>query len=57
MVEIGTGRPIFSNRDGVKLYDHSRLTDRHSGYRWFTRAPTALLAEYDRWAAAHPRTP
>jgi PelA/Pel-15E family pectate lyase len=55
MVEIGTGKPIFANRDGVKLYDYARLTDRQSGYRWFTSAPNALLRDYERWAKAHPR--
>src|SRR5256714_5512087 len=55
MVEIETGRPIFSNRDGVKLYDYERLTDRRSGYRWFTSAPAGFLREYERWATAHPR--
>jgi PelA/Pel-15E family pectate lyase len=56
MVEISTGRPIFANRDGVKLYDVTRLTDRKSGYRWFTGAPSAFLRDYERWAEAHPRT-
>jgi PelA/Pel-15E family pectate lyase len=56
MVEIGTGKPIFANRDGVKLYDYARLTDRQSGYRWFTSAPNAFLRAYERWAKAHPRT-
>jgi PelA/Pel-15E family pectate lyase len=55
MVEISTGRPIFANRDGVKLYDFARLTDRRSGYRWFTTTPRDFLREYERWAIAHPR--
>jgi PelA/Pel-15E family pectate lyase len=53
--EIGTDRPIFSNRDGVLLYDFDRLTDRRRGYGWFTVAPAETLRRYDAWAKAHPR--
>lgn len=56
MSEIGTNRPIFANRDGRKLYDFARLTDRRHGYGWFTDGPAPMLAAYDRWAKAHPRT-
>ena len=55
MYEIGTNRPIFSNREGRKLYDWNLLTDRRRGYGWFTDAPAAMLAEYDEWAKQHPR--
>jgi PelA/Pel-15E family pectate lyase len=55
MVEIGTNRPIFSNRDGVRLYDPAALNDRSTGYRWFTTAPSLFLESYERWAIAHPR--
>lgn len=55
LYEIGTNRPIFSNRDGVLLYDWNLLTDRRRGYGWFTVAPRATLARYERWARAHPR--
>jgi PelA/Pel-15E family pectate lyase len=54
MVEIGTNRPIFSNRDGVKLYDYEQLTDRRTGYGWYTEEPKSALRQYDRWAARHP---
>jgi PelA/Pel-15E family pectate lyase len=56
MAEIGTNRPIFSNRDGVKLYDFTRLHDRKTGYRWFTTTPAIFLQQYERWAAVHPRS-
>jgi PelA/Pel-15E family pectate lyase len=52
MAEIATGKPIFANRDGAMLYDYEKLTDRRSGYRWFTTAPRGFLREYDRWRAA-----
>jgi PelA/Pel-15E family pectate lyase len=55
MVEIGSNRPIFSNRDGIKLYDPARLDDRKTGYRWFTTTPALFLQRYESWAAAHPR--
>jgi PelA/Pel-15E family pectate lyase len=51
MVEIETGRPIFANRDGLKLYEYDKLTDRRTGYRWFTAAPRDFLRDYDRWRA------
>ena len=56
MYEIGTERPIFANRDGVKLYDFDRLTDRRRGYAWYTTEPASMLQDYDRWARAHPRS-
>ena len=55
MYEIGTDRPIFSNREGKKLYEYALLTDRRHGYGWYTDDPARLLAEYDRWEAGHPR--
>jgi PelA/Pel-15E family pectate lyase len=54
MAEIGTNRPIFSNRDGVRLYDYERLTDRRTGYGWYSEEPAAALRQYERWAARHP---
>ena len=53
LTEIGTNRPIFANRDGVKLYDWDKLTDRRTGYAWFGTEPAAALKEYDEWAQAH----
>lgn len=55
MVEVGSNRPIFSNRDGIKLYDPARLDDRKTGYRWFTTTPALFLERYERWATTHPR--
>jgi PelA/Pel-15E family pectate lyase len=57
MVEIGSNRPIFSNRDGIKLYDYDRLTDRRTGYGWYAEEPRAALRQYERWAARHPASP
>lgn len=55
IAEIGTNRPIFANRDGVKLYDFDQLTDRRTGYSWFGTAPSATLKTYATWALTHPR--
>lgn len=55
MYEIGTNRPIFSNRDGVIRYDWNELTDRRTGYAWFGEEPKAVLERYDRWSRSHPR--
>jgi len=55
MAELGTNRPIFSNRDGVVRYDWNELTDRREGYAWFTDAPAEFLRHYADWARQHPR--
>ena len=54
LYEIGTDRPIFSNREGITLYDWNQLTDRRRGYGWFTVEPAATLKRYDRWVRTHP---
>jgi PelA/Pel-15E family pectate lyase len=56
IAEIGTNRPIFANRDGVKLYDFDQLTDRRTGYSWFGTAPATTLKTYATWSLAHPRS-
>jgi PelA/Pel-15E family pectate lyase len=56
IAEIGTNRPIFANRDGVKLYDFGQLTDRRTGYAWFGTAPATTLKTYATWALTHPRS-
>ena len=57
LYELGTNRVIMANRDGVKQYDWNQLTDRRSGYQWYTAAPAATLARFTAWARAHPRVP
>jgi PelA/Pel-15E family pectate lyase len=54
LTEISTGRPIFANRDAVKLYDWNQLSDRRSGYGWFGREPAEALRQYEEWARVHP---
>jgi hypothetical protein len=38
----------------VKLYDYDRLTDRRTGYAWYSREPAAALKQYERWSGEHP---
>ena len=54
MREIGTNRPIFSNRDGIVLYDFNLLTDRRTGYAWYGTEPGNTLRAFDTWAKGHP---
>ena len=54
MYEIGTDRPIFSDRNGIKLYDWDQLRDRRLGYAWYTYAPVIALRQYDNWARKYP---
>jgi PelA/Pel-15E family pectate lyase len=49
LTEIETGRPIFANRDGVKLYDWNQLTDRRTGYAWYGTEPASALKKYEKW--------
>lgn len=55
MYEIGTNKPIFSDRNGIKLYDWNQLKDRREGYGWYTYAPVLALKQYASWAPKHPR--
>lgn len=57
LYELGTNRVIMANRDGVKQYDWNQLTDRRSGYQWYTVTPAATLARFAVWARTHPRVP
>jgi PelA/Pel-15E family pectate lyase len=57
LYEIGTNRVIMANRDGIKLYDWNKLTDRRAGYGWYTTKPAETLAAFKIWSRSHPRTP
>jgi PelA/Pel-15E family pectate lyase len=57
MYEIGTNRPIFSDRNGVKLYDWNLLKDRRTGYAWYTYSPVLALRQYESWARRNPAPP
>jgi PelA/Pel-15E family pectate lyase len=45
--EIGSNRPIFSNRDGIVRYRWEELgEERRLGYAWYTVSPAATLRVY-----------
>ena len=48
--ELGTNRPIFSDRDGIVRYRLSEVgEERRRGYLWYTDEPIATLRRYERW--------
>ena len=51
--ELGTNRPMFSDRDGIRKYDVSEIGHgRRTGYSWYTDAGNALLEQYRMWKNA-----
>lgn len=57
MYEICTNRPIFSDRNGIRLYDWNLLKDRRLGYGWYTYAPALALRQYEGWLRRNGRRP
>ena len=51
--EIGTNKPIFAGRDGVKKYALSEIEhERRNGYAWLGYWPeTLIVKEYPAWKA------
>ena len=49
--EIGTNRPMFSDRDGVVKYDLAEIGyERRNGYGWYNDKPLELLTrDYPAW--------
>jgi PelA/Pel-15E family pectate lyase len=48
--EIGTDRPIFSGRDGVRKYELAEIeAERRSGYAWYGTWGEAVALEYRKW--------
>jgi PelA/Pel-15E family pectate lyase len=56
--EIGTNRPIFSDRDGVAKHDLAEIGyERRNGYAWLGYWPRRLLeTEYPAWRQKWVRT-
>jgi PelA/Pel-15E family pectate lyase len=49
-VEIGSGRPIFSGRDGVIKYAVADIEpERRNGYAWYGNWGQKVANQYDRW--------
>jgi PelA/Pel-15E family pectate lyase len=55
ITDISSGRAVFANRDGIPLYDYALLTDRRSGYAWYSAEPASSLSRYTTWARTHPQ--
>jgi PelA/Pel-15E family pectate lyase len=53
MIEIGTNRPIFASRDGVKVYSLAEVDrERRTGSGWYGDWPRKLIeSEYPKWKA------
>jgi PelA/Pel-15E family pectate lyase len=48
--ELGTDRPLFSNRDGKPVYSMAEVDrERRTGYIWYTYAPEKVLEDYPAW--------
>jgi PelA/Pel-15E family pectate lyase len=51
--ELGTGRPLFSNRDGKAVYSLDQVErERRTGYGWYSYAPAEVLEYYRLWKAS-----
>lgn len=54
--EIGTGRPIFGDRDKSIHDTVGELSlERQRGYSWYGSGPQAALDRYETWKQSHPR--
>jgi PelA/Pel-15E family pectate lyase len=48
--ELGTRKPLFSNRDGIKVYSLDKVErERRTGYAWYTYLPQIILDKYENW--------
>ena len=55
--EIGSNRPIYSGRDGVKKYDIAEIeAERRNGYAWHGTWGADVLKRYADWKISWPET-
>jgi PelA/Pel-15E family pectate lyase len=53
--EIGSNRPIYSGRDGVKKYDIAEIeSERRNGYAWHGAWGTDVLKRFAEWKQRWP---
>lgn len=51
--ELGTGRPIFSGRDGAIKYDIAEIDpERRNGYAWYGRWGENVARDHEKWSKA-----
>ena len=56
--EIGTNRPFFCGRDGVKKDDLAEIeAERRNGYAWYGDWGRRVLSRYARWERVRPGDP
>ena len=56
--EIGTNRPVFAGREGVKRYSLAEIErERRNGYAWYGNWGEAVLKEYNKWREKQPAKP
>ncbi|HEY5910132.1 MAG TPA: pectate lyase [Verrucomicrobiae bacterium] len=55
--DLENGRPLFSDRDGVKKYDFNQLgSERRNGYAWYGDWGLRVEKRYAEWSKSHPRS-
>ena len=48
--EIGTNRPFFCGRDGIKKYSLAEIeNERRTGYSWYGDEPSHGLDDFKTW--------
>ena len=53
--ELGTGRPLFCNRDGKAVYSLAEVDrERRTGYGWYTYDPAEVIQRYPKWEKKWP---
>jgi PelA/Pel-15E family pectate lyase len=56
--ELGTGRPLFCNRDGKAVYSLAEVDrERRTGYGWYTYDPAKVLEKYPGWQKKRAPSP
>jgi PelA/Pel-15E family pectate lyase len=57
MVEVGSNRPIFASRDGIKVYALAEVDrERRTGSGWYVTTPQRLLeVDYPKWREAREK--
>ena len=52
--ELGTQRPFFCDRDGVRKYDFNQIgKERRNGYSWYGSYGHDVLKAYAEWSQGH----
>lgn len=56
--DLENGKPLFSDRDGVKKYDFNQLgAERRNGYAWYGDWGSRVERLYASWSKQHPLPP